>query len=113
MEALQLLSQLFQPLPENLILLRSAENYVEVIYRENQSIQKKLLRTTMMSIEDQLRGFQELVRCHRTCIVNTGSVAKMQKSATGVKLKLHEFEEDIPVSRQYLLNVKAALEAAM
>jgi len=97
--------------PEVLILVRSAENYVEIVYRDNGSIQKKLIRSTMKSIEDQLRAFPEMVRCHRTCIVNTGSVLKMQKTARGNILKIHDYEEDIPVSRQYLLSVKAALAA--
>jgi len=95
--------------PEALILVRSAENYVEIIYRENDSIQKKLMRSTMKSIEDQLSSFPDMVRCHRTCIINTGSVLKMQKTSRGNMLKIHDYEEDIPVSRQYLLGVKAAL----
>ena len=67
------------------------------------------MRSTMKSIEDQLSSFPDMVRCHRTCIINTGSVLKMQKTARGNILKIHDYEEDIPVSRQYLLGVKAAL----
>ncbi|MFC2112932.1 LytTR family transcriptional regulator DNA-binding domain-containing protein [Bacteroidota bacterium] len=96
--------------PESLILIRSAENYVEIVYVENGSIQKKLLRTTMRSIEDQLRLHPEMVRCHRTCIINTGSVSKLQRTAKGITLKVIDIDEEIPVSRQYLLGVKAALE---
>ena len=96
----------------DLLLVRSAENYVEVIYRGHQDVQNKLLRATMLSIEDQLRPFSGMVRCHRTCIVNTGSVEKLQRTARGIKLRITGYDEDIPVSRQYLLGVKAALEKA-
>lgn len=94
----------------DLILVRSAENYVEIIYREDGSVQKKLLRATMLSIEAQLRPYPAMVRCHRTCIVNTGSVDKLQRSARGIRLVVSGYDEEIPVSRQYLLSVKSALE---
>ena len=96
--------------PEAFILVKSAENYVEIIYRENQTIQKKLLRSTMRSIEDQLRSNPDIVRCHRTCIVNTGSGIKMLRTAQGIKLRIPGYDEEIPVSRQYLIGVRAAFE---
>ena len=96
--------------PEALLLVRSAENYVEIIFRENHAVQKKLLRATMNSIENQLRPYPEMVRCHRTSIVNTRSVEKLQRTAQGIKLRIFDYEEEIPVSRQYLLGVKSALE---
>ncbi len=95
---------------EALILVRSAENYVEIIYRENHLLQKKLLRSTMKSIEDQLRSFSEMVRCHRTCIINAGAVIRLKRTAQGYRLSLAEYHEEIPVSRQYLLAVKAVID---
>lgn len=96
--------------PESLILVRSAENYVEIVYQKDQSVQKKLLRSTMRSIEDQLRSHPEMVRCHRTCIVNTGKGTKILRTQQGIKLRIPDYDEDIPVSRQYLLAVRAAIE---
>lgn len=96
--------------PEDLILVRSAENYVEVVYHDDASVQKRLLRTTLKSIEDQLRLYPEMIRCHRTCIVNTETVEKLHRSAQGIKLIISGCDEDVPVSRQYLMGVKAALE---
>jgi DNA-binding LytR/AlgR family response regulator len=69
-----------------------------------------LLRATMRSIEDQLRSHPKIVRCHRTCIVNTGSGIKMHRTPQGIKLRIPGFDEEIPVSRQYLIGVKAAFE---
>ena len=64
----------------------------------------------MISIENQLRLHPDMVRCHRTCIINIGSVEKLQRTAQGTKLWVIDYDEEIPVSRQYLLGVKAALE---
>ncbi len=96
--------------PGALMLVRSAENYVEVIFREEGSVQKKLLRATMSSIEDQLRPFPGMVRCHRTCIVNTRAVTGLKRTSQGYRLRLAGYGEEIPVSRQYLLSVQGALE---
>jgi DNA-binding LytR/AlgR family response regulator len=99
---------------ESILLLRSAENYVEIVYRGvDQSVQKKLLRSTMKAIEDQLKTFSVFVRCHRTCIINTAHVISMQRSPQGIKLNIEGLEETVPVSRQYLLVVKASLEKAV
>jgi hypothetical protein len=96
--------------PQDLILVRSAENYVEIIFRENQAINRKLLRSTMMAIEDQLRSFPNLVRCHRTCIINAVPGVKMHRTVQGIKLRIPGYDEEVPVSRQYLMGVRAILE---
>lgn len=96
--------------PEDLILVRSAENYVEVLYRQDESLQKKLLRATMVNIEKQLEAFPEMVRCHRTCIVNTEKGVSLQRIPQGIRLRVPGYGESIPVSRQYLITVKTALE---
>jgi len=93
-----------------LILVKSAENYVEILYRENDSIQKKLLRTTLKNIEDQLNPYSFIIRCHRTCIVNSSFVESLKRIPTGFRLQITDYEEEIPVSRQYLLGVKSILD---
>ncbi len=92
-----------------LILVKSAENYVEILYRASGSINKTLMRTTLKGIEDQLRSLNQMLRCHRTYIINTAHVIKLQREYGRFYLKMHEIEEEIPVSRQYLLGVKSAL----
>ena len=94
---------------ETLILIRSAENYVEILYRENQTIQKKLLRSTMVAMEDQLRSHPEMIRCHRTCIIHIVPGIKLKRTGQGLKLRIPGYDEEVPVSRQYLLGVRAAL----
>ena len=92
-----------------LILVKSAENYVEILYRASGSINKTLMRTTLKGIEDQLRSLNQMLRCHRTYIINTAHVIKLQREFGRFYLKMYEIEEEIPVSRQYLLGVKSAL----
>lgn len=92
-----------------LILVNSAENYVEIHYHAGGTGTKKLLRTTFKSIEDQLRPFSQMIRCHRTYIINMDHVIKLHREYGRIYLKMNGIKEDIPVSRQYLLGIKNAI----
>lgn len=92
-----------------LILVKSAENYVEIQYLAGVTLTKKLLRATFNSIEDQLRPFSQMIRCHRTYIINMDHVMKLYREYGRIYLKMNGIEEDIPVSRQYLLGIRNAL----
>ena len=95
---------------KSLIFIRSAENYVEIHYIDKDDVKKKLLRTTLSNIEVQLKKYPAIERCHRTCIVNLEQAEKLQRSATGIRLVLKDYNEDITVSRQYLLRIKDYFE---
>ena len=95
-----------------LILIKSAENYVEIHYLAGGTGTKKLLRTTFKGIEDQLKPFSQMIRCHRTCIINMDHVIKLQREYSRIYLKMNGVEEEIPVSRQYLLGIRNALGTA-
>ena len=92
-----------------LILVKSAENYVEIQYLAGGTGTKKLLRATFKNIEDQLKPFSQMIRCHRTYIINMDHVIKMHREYGRIYLKMNGIEEDVPVSRQYLLGIKNAL----
>ncbi len=92
-----------------LILVQSAENYVEIQYLAGGTWTKKLLRATFKSIEDQLRPFSQMIRCHRSYIINMDHVIKLHREYGRIYLKMNGIEENIPVSRQYLLGITNAL----
>jgi len=98
-------------LPLNkIILLRSADNYIEVFWEKESEIIKRLIRKTLINAEYQLKEYKNYVRCHRTCLVNVDYVSKLNIYPQGYKLRLNFIEEEIPVSRQYILKVKEALQ---
>lgn len=97
---------------EQLILIRSANNYIEVIYKQNDAIHKKLIRNTMKSTERLLKKYKEMIRCHRSCIVNKNYIKKVSRSSDGLSLNLFDYPQEIPVSRQYVIRVKEALKSA-
>jgi hypothetical protein len=90
----------------DIMFIRSADNYIEVTYLEEDTVQKKLLRNTLKNIEIELDEFGSFIRCHRTAIINTGYIEKLIRRYSGYALKISNIDEKIPVSRQYLMQIK-------
>ncbi|NQU88148.1 MAG: LytTR family transcriptional regulator [Mariniphaga sp.] len=86
----------------DIIIIQSADNYVEIIFKEPDSITKKLIRNSLKNIEFQLKPFSNFIRCHRTCIVNKHYIEKLNRNYQKQWLTLKGISEKIPISRQYL-----------
>jgi len=97
--------------PGDLMLIRSADNYVSIVYKEKNEVKQKMLRNTITNIQSKLRGYPEFLRCHRTCIINSHYIVNLTNSYKGYRLKILDYEDEIPVSRQYILNVKEYMDA--
>jgi DNA-binding LytR/AlgR family response regulator len=97
---------------EQLILIKSANNYIEVIYKHNDEIKKKLIRNTMKTTENLLQKYPEIIRCHRSCMVNKNYIKKVSRGSDGLVLNLFDYPQEIHVSRQYVLRLKEALKAS-
>lgn len=94
---------------KDLILIKSADNYIEVYYLEKGIVEKQLVRNTLKNIEDLLSEKLNFMRCHRTSIVNILYVEKIVKSYSGHNIKINCINELIPVSRQYISQMKGSL----
>jgi len=90
---------------ENLLYLQSAENYVTICYLNKGKISKFLLRDTLKKMEESLSG-SNIIRCHRSYMVNFEKVKVIRKDREGLMLELDiPAVADIPVSKTYVDNV--------
>jgi len=90
---------------DNLLYIESAENYVNVYYLSKGRISKYLLRDTMKKMEENFSG-TEIIRCHRSYLVNFEKVKIIRKDKDGLKLELDTPSAmDIPVSKTYVESV--------
>jgi len=94
--------------PTDLILLESADNYVSVHYREKDKVQKKLLRSTLTKMENQITH-PSIFRCHRSYMVNLNQIKQVQGNSRGLQLDLLDSEQTIPVSRKYVKTIQERL----
>lgn len=96
---------------EELLYLTSADNYVEIVYRLESGLQKNLLRGTLKGFEQQLQQpGSDIIRCHRSYIVNLSQIINISGNAQGYSLQLRGTDTSIPVSRSYAKKILSALE---
>jgi hypothetical protein len=90
---------------ENLLYIESDENYVSICYLNKGKVSKYLLRETMKKMEENFSA-TEIIRCHRSYMVNFEKVKVIRKDKDGLKLELEAPSSiDIPVSKTYVDNV--------
>ena len=105
-------SDYFQIFLEQVMLIKSASNYIEVIYKTADKISRRLIRNTIKNTDELFSKYPSLIRCHRSCIVNKNYIQKLQKGNDGLKLVLFDYPQEVHVSRQYAIKVKEALKQA-
>ena len=91
---------------EDLLYLKSADNYVYIYYLNNKKeIVNYLLRNSLKNIEENISNIN-LIRCHRFYMVNSRNVKLLRKSKDGLLLELDtDVLCEIPVSKTYLTAV--------
>lgn len=90
---------------ESLYYLESTENYISICYLNKGKVSKYLLRDTMKKMEESFAG-SEIIRCHRSYMVNFEKVKVIRKDKDGLKLELDNASMiDIPVSKTFADNV--------
>lgn len=86
---------------ENLIYIESADNYICIWYIKNEQLKKQLMRITMKDISEQLAN-TNIVRCHRSYMVNLDLVKVMRREKENLFLELGVPNvKEIPISRTY------------
>ena len=90
---------------ENLLYIESADNYICIWYQKNEMLKKQLLRITMKDISEQLAD-TNVVRCHRSYMVNLDLVKVVRREKENLFLELGVAGlKEIPISKTYGENV--------
>ena len=86
---------------ENLLYIESADNYICIWYQKNDMLKKQLMRITMKDISEQLAD-TNIVRCHRSYMVNLDLVKVMRREKENLFLELGVPNiKEIPISKTY------------
>jgi len=92
--------EIFENKLENLVLIQSAGNYIEVFYRKDGLIRRQLIRQTLSSVEALLESFREIIKCHRCCLINSQHVIRITGTSPAYMLELDGLDFQVPVARQ-------------
>ena len=93
----------------DLMFIASAGNYIELYFLNDNTIEKKLLRNNISKVEQQLKKFKNIIRCHRSYIINLDKIEKVSGNLQGYQLSFKNMQEHIPVSRSYTKTIKTAI----
>jgi len=85
----------------HLVFIKSEDNYCKVYFNEGNSIQTSLLRITLKNIENQLVAFPDILRCHRSYIVNKKKVFKITGNARAYNVHFENCKETAAISRSF------------
>lgn len=86
---------------QDLIYISSQGNYASIFYLSDGKIKEQLIRTSLSKIENQLVENKQIIRCHKSYIVNTNQVSKINGNARGYLLRVKQVDFLIPVSRNF------------
>jgi len=95
---------------DDLLYLRGADNYVTIYYNDHQKQEKFLLRNTLKQLEEYLRPL-DVIRCHRSYMVNFKKVKLIERSKEGLRIKLDVPSViEVPISKTYSSEVFSLFE---
>lgn len=85
--------------PEALLYIESDKNYCKITTESGTTV----IRSTLTTLETQLKPFGYVMRCHRAFLVNMTNVEGIEGSASnGYRLKIKNHPTEVPVSRTYI-----------
>lgn len=92
-----------------LLYIEAVGNYVRVNHLVDGQVQSVMLRATSKQIEEELKNYPTVVRCHRAFLVNLQQVEKIVSKSGSMQLVIKHSNESIPVSRSNMAQVKEAV----
>ncbi|MGE5317965.1 MAG: LytR/AlgR family response regulator transcription factor [Chloroflexota bacterium] len=97
---------------DDIIVLRSSGNYVEIYYRNGKSVNKNLIRQTLSNLEGILTEYPQFIRSHRCYLVNTKYSKKLSLVSGKYSLNMLGIDFEIPVSRNKHADLRKSISLA-
>ncbi len=98
----------FELQTDTLLFAKADGNYVELFFEGGKNT-KVLKRITLKELEEILKPYPNIIRTHRSYLVNLNHVSRVIGNAQGYKLRLNDFDQKIPVSRYMIRNFNEAM----
>jgi predicted house-cleaning noncanonical NTP pyrophosphatase (MazG superfamily) len=89
-----------------LLFIRSANNYIEVFWKEGDSVKNRMVRCSMAYAEDLLSEYKFIIKCHRSYMVNITYIDRFEGNLQGYRLYFEKIDFPIPVSKSFASRLK-------
>ncbi len=83
---------------ENILFIKSEDNYASIHYLENGTVKRYLIRLTLAKLEKKLTS-NTILRINRSILINKTHLESFRNQSGSLKLKLHHIPEPFEVSK--------------
>lgn len=89
-----------------ILFVRSANNYIEVFWKEGQTVKSQMVRFSLIKAEEILNEYKFIFKCHRSYLANINYIDKIEGSSQGYRLFFEKVDFPVPVSKIYVNKLK-------
>lgn len=89
-----------------IVLIRAANNYIEVFWKEGTEIKNQMIRASLKSAEDLLKEHNFIFKCHRSYMVNVNFIDKIEGSVQDYRIYFENVNFSVPVSKNFAHKLK-------
>jgi LytTr DNA-binding domain len=90
----------------NLLFIRSANNYIEVFWKEGNLIKNQMVRCSMTNAEEIVKEHKFIFKCHRSFMVNINYIDRFEGNSQGYKIFFENVNFPIPVSKSSVMKLQ-------
>jgi hypothetical protein len=90
----------------SLLFIRSANNYIDVFWKEDSGIKNQMVRCSMTNAEEIVKEYKFIFKCHRSFIVNVNYIERFEGNSQGYRLFFENIHFPIPVSKNSATKLK-------
>jgi hypothetical protein len=92
-----------------LLFIRSANNYIEVFWKEAEAAKNQMVRTSLLNAEGLLKEYKFILKCHRSYLININHIDKIEGNSQGYKLYFENVNFPIPVSKNSISRLQGLI----
>ena len=87
---------------DKILYIEAQGNYCRIAcIDDNKNVVLHMIRMTMLLAEEQCNSYKNLVRCHKSFIINTNHIQRVSGNSRGYLVGMQFTDEKIPISRKY------------
>ncbi|OUR99327.1 hypothetical protein A9Q86_12180 [Flavobacteriales bacterium 33_180_T64] len=95
--------------PQDISFIEASDNYCTIYWFDSGILKNKILRLTLKSMEDQLAAYKNIIRCHKSFMINLHQELTLTGNARAQFLESRPLPIRIPVSRSKNKSIRLLL----